>query len=259
MGIYVTGDTHSKVERLASWSFYEQKEFSGNKEDNYVIILGDFGLIWSKEESRYEKYWLEWLEEKPFTTLFIDGNHENFDQLYTYPVKEWHGGKVHEIRPNILHLMRGQVFNIEEKTFFCMGGASSHDINDGILDPDDYPSKEAFKKVANKWDKEWKMFRIKGISWWEQELPNNEEYIEGYKNLEKVGNKVDYILSHSPSSTEQVLLGGNGLYEKDRLTDYLDDIKSKAEYKRHYFGHMHINKAINEKDICLYEQIIRIN
>ena len=31
--------------------------------------------------------------------------------------------------------MRGQVFEIEGKTFFTMGGAASHDIQDGILDP----------------------------------------------------------------------------------------------------------------------------
>lgn len=30
--------------------------------------------------------------------------------------KEWHGGKVHELRPHVLHLMRGQVFEIDGKT-----------------------------------------------------------------------------------------------------------------------------------------------
>ena len=33
--------------------------------------------------------------------------------------------------------MRGQVYDIQGKTFFTMGGASSHDIQDGILEPDD--------------------------------------------------------------------------------------------------------------------------
>lgn len=75
------------------------------------------------------------MEDKSFTTVFVDGNHENFDRLYSYPVKEWNGGKVHEIRPSVLHLMRGEVFTIEDKKFFAFGGASSHDIKDGILDP----------------------------------------------------------------------------------------------------------------------------
>ena len=33
-------------------------------------------------------------------------------------MKEWHGGKVHEIRPHVLHLMRGQVFEIEDRNIF---------------------------------------------------------------------------------------------------------------------------------------------
>lgn len=65
--------------------------------------------------------------------MFVDGNHENFDKLYQYPEKDWHGGRVHEIRPNVLHLMRGHVFDIQGHSFFCMGGAMSHDIDNGVV------------------------------------------------------------------------------------------------------------------------------
>ena len=41
------------------------------------------------------------------------------------------------IRPSVLHLMRGQLYDICGKRIFTMGGASSHDIRDGILEPDD--------------------------------------------------------------------------------------------------------------------------
>ncbi len=101
--------------------------------DDYVIICGDFGGIWSSDQEDTEK--LDWLEDRPFTTLFVDGDHENFDLLNALPVQEWHGGKVHCVRPHVLHLMRGQVFDIGSRTFFTMGGAASHDIQDGILDP----------------------------------------------------------------------------------------------------------------------------
>lgn len=255
--IYITGDIHGKPERLGTHSFYEQKEMT-NQDENFVIILGDFGLVWNKEESREEKYWLNWLEDKPFTTLFIDGNHENFDRLYSYPVKEWNGGLVHEIRPHVLHLMRGQVFTIEDHTFFTFGGASSHDIQDGILDPNDYDSYDDFRKVWKQWYNKGKMFRIKGISWWEQELPTKEEMQRGIDNLKRYDNKVDFILTHSPSTSQLYLLGGKGLYEPDVLTNYLEEVRVKTDYKKHLMGHMHINKAINDKDLVLYEQIIRI-
>ena len=56
--------------------------------------------------------------------------------LDEYPVEQWHGGNVHKIRPHVIHLMRGQVFELQGRTFFTMGGAQSHDIADGILDMD---------------------------------------------------------------------------------------------------------------------------
>lgn len=256
MAIWCTGDIHGNPVRLSTDSFYEQKEMN-NQDENFVIILGDFGLIWNRnEESSQEKYWLDWLEDKPFTTLFIDGNHENHERLATYPVKEWSGGLVHEIRPHVLHLMRGQVFTIEDKKFFTFGGASSHDIQDGILNIDD---PDINKKIQQMQFEGKYMYRIKGLSWWPQELPTEEEMQTGLYNLAKHNNKVDFILSHSPSTSELYLMGGKGLYEADVLTNYLEEIKVTTEYKRHIFGHMHINKAINDKDICLYEQIIRIN
>ena len=106
--IWVTGDTHGDwIHRVNMDSFPEQREMS---KDDYVIILGDFG-IW--RDSPQQRWYLNWLEERNFTTLFIDGNHENYDILDSYPVEEWHGGKVHFIKPSIIHLMRGQVFDID--------------------------------------------------------------------------------------------------------------------------------------------------
>ena len=255
MACYITGDIHGHPIRFSTDNFYEQKEFSGNQNDNTVIICGDFGLIWNKDgESKEEKYWLDYLENKNFTLCFCDGNHENFTRLYEYPVKEWHGGKVHEIRPHVLHLMRGEIFEIENKKFFAFGGASSHDISDGILDYAD----EDWRDKAKALDKQGKyMYRVKGLSWWEQELPSEEEMQNGINNLEKYNWKVDYIISHTPPASVIALLG-HGLYEQDISTKYLEDIRSKTEFKRHFMGHFHINRQLNDRDILLYEQIIRI-
>lgn len=248
--IYLTGDIHGNPSRLNGASFPEQRKMT---KDDYVIILGDFGLVWDwAGESAREKYWLDWLEGKPFTTLFIDGNHECMDRLYSYPVKEWNGGKVHEIRPSVLHLMRGEVFNLQGLKFFAFGGASSHDIKDGILDP--IEDKDKIKE----WSKDYyKLFRINKRSWWKEELPSDEEMDNGIKNLEKNNYKIDFILTHSPSASITALLG-QGFYKQDYLTEYLEEIRVKTDYKKWFMGHMHINKAVNDKDLLLYEQIIRI-
>ena len=77
--ICVTGDTHGEFERLGS------KHFPGGPGD-YLIICGDFGGVW--DTSHQEQYWRKWLSQKPFTTLFIDGNHANYDRLSVYSVTE---------------------------------------------------------------------------------------------------------------------------------------------------------------------------
>lgn len=124
--IYATGDTHGNFQRFKPEFFSEQADMTRS---DHVIICGDFGGVW--DGSQKEEQTLDWLERLPFTTLFVDGNHENFDRLAEYPVEEWQGGNVHFIRPHVIHLMRGQVFEIDGYTFFIMGGAQSHDIADG--------------------------------------------------------------------------------------------------------------------------------
>lgn len=249
--IFVTGDTHGKFSKFNTKNFPEQKEMT--KED-YVIVCGDFGGVFDFEkESREETWNMNWLEEKPFTTLFVDGNHENFDRLYQYPVEEWMGGKVHKIRPSVMHLMRGQVFTLEGKKFFTFGGASSHDISDGILEMDD-PN---FLQKRKWMDKTYQRYRINHFSWWAQEQPSVEEKEEGLKNLLLHNNEVDYIITHCCTTSTQTLLRG-GDYKADPLTDYLEKIRYTAKFKKWFFGHYHDDKYLNVEEILLYDKIMRV-
>lgn len=245
--IYITGDTHSDFSRFEEDKFPIQTEMSKN---DYVIICGDFGGIWTfEEESSREKYWLDWLSQRNFTTLFVDGNHENYTRLYNdYPVEEWHGGKVHKIRESVIHLMSGEIFNIDNKKFFTFGGARSHDIRDGILNIDEYEKIYEYQKRGA-------YFRIRDYSWWDLELPTDGKMKNGINNLEKVNYKVDYIITHCCPTSVQAILSG-GTYKKDYLTDYLQKISEKCEFKKWYFGHYHNNRQIDSKYILLYEDIV---
>lgn len=250
--IYITGDCHRNFERFNASIFPEQEEMT---KDDYVIICGDFGGVWSKDtESKEETMILDWLDCKHFTTLFVDGNHENFDRLYDYPQEEWHGGKIHRIRPSVIHLMRGQIFALDGKKIFTFGGASSHDIAGGILEPDD-PN---FRKKKRELDRDWLPYRINHLSWWKQELPSDEEMEEGRRNLALHGNEVDYIVSHCCASSTQALIS-DGMYKPDILTAYLEEVRQTVKYKKWFFGHYHDNKNVNTEEILLYEQIIRIS
>lgn len=254
--VYVTGDCHADFSRFSTKIFTEQKEMT--KED-CVIICGDFGGIWYNDDgttfSKEEKYWLDWLEGKPFTTLFVDGNHENHKRLNAWEVSDWHGGKVHKIRPSVIHLMRGEVYNIEGLKFFAFGGASSHDISDGIIEMDE---EGEWRKKDKQWAREGKMYRVKDLSWWEEELPTDEEMQNGLSNLKRVNNQVDFIITHTPYASIIATLGW-GLYKQDRLTKYLQQIKETTSYKKWFCGHMHVNEQCEDDTLILYEQIIRIH
>ena len=243
--IYITGDTHSDFSRFTEENFLIQSEMT---KDDYIIICGDFGGVWTfEEDSRREKEALDWLNNKSFTTLFVDGNHENYTRLYNYPIEEWKGGKVHKIRDSVLHLMRGEIFDIDNKRIFAFGGARSHDIQDGILNLDEEEKIYEYRKRGA-------YFRIRDFLWWDLELPTNQEMENGIENLEKINYKVDYIISHCCPTSIQALI--NSTYKRDILTDYLQQISEKCTFKRWYFGHYHDYKQVTSQFTLLYENIV---
>ena len=229
--IFVTGDCHQDYRRFNMMNFPEQKEMT--KKD-CVIICGDFGGVWNKDkESKEEKHLLYGLESKSFTTLFIDGN---------------------KIRPSVIHLMRGQVFEIDGKLIFTFGGARSHDIDGGILELDD----PDYKKKKKELDKRGRLYRTNHLSWWKQEIASEEEMEEGRRNLAAHNNTVDFIVTHCCASSTQILLGGS-MYKSDIETAYLEEIRQNIKFKKWFFGHYHDNRNVNAEEILLYEQIIQIS
>ena len=250
--LYLTGDIHQDLNRFTIENFPEQKEMAGSQEENFLCITGDFGLIWNEDrESQYEKMQLDWLESRPFTTLFVDGNHENFDRLYSneYPIKEWGGGKAQFIRPHVIHLLRGEVYSILGKKVFTFGGASSHDIKDGILEADD--------ETIYMWTKTMREFRINHISWWKEERASQEEMTHGIQTLKKHNNQVDFIVTHClPQEIASLISCGD--YKSDTMTQYLQTIATNTNFKQWYCGHYHIDDRIYCQYNILYNDIIRV-
>ena len=168
MAVFLTGDTHGELD-MGKVDQFAVGEGASLTRDDYLIILGDFGLLWSDPPSEKEISRLDWLEECPWTTLVVDGNHENFDLLDALPEEEWAGGHVQRIRPHVLHLMRGETYRFGGHSFFVVGGA--HSI-----------------------DKQW---RTPHRSWWPQEVPDDDERRYIAARAAEVG-EVDYVLSHCP-------------------------------------------------------------
>lgn len=244
--VFVTGDTHADFHRFNSIRFPMQKELT--KED-VVIICGDFGGIWSTDEcDRSEKYWLDWLEKKSFTICFCDGNHENFDRLNNFPIVNKFGAPMHQIRPSIFHMIRGNVYNIQDHTFFAFGGAHSHDITHGVLEKDDPRIKD--------WKHDrYKLYRINHVSWWKEEAPSLDEKEYAFQQMGKIDHKVDFIITHTPPTEVLFQMG----YRSDDISNFLQTFVNNTKYKKWFCGHMHDDRYF---PICntylLYEDIIRI-
>ena len=250
MSIFVTGDIHAEIyPRFSNASFPAQRELT---KDDIVIVAGDFGIPWT-DGGAADAYALRELEKRPFTTCFVDGNHENYDLLEQYPEQTWHGGRVHRINDSVIHLMRGQVFDIDDTTIFAFGGAASHDVEDGILDaydPDLKDKARALRK-AGKY-----RYRINHLSWWEREMPDQSEYDEGMANLERHGFDVDYVITHCPPTT---VLRQMGFDDPDDMARYFQDIKDCTRFRTWYFGHLHEDCALPwERTVALYNNIVQI-
>jgi predicted phosphodiesterase len=229
--IFVTGDIHRHLDinKLNIDKFPQQKVMTKN---DFLIVAGDFGIGW--DNSKEDLYWRKWLHNKSFSTLFVDGNHENFDFLDSLEVHQWNGGKVHFINDSIIHLMRGQVYSINGIKIFTFGGAESTD----------------------------KFNRTPGISWWERELPSFSEYNEGLDNLEKHSWQVDYIVTHDCSERTFEKMGYNRIgienYTK-QPTNFFEVLEEKVSFKHWYFGHYHDDKQLDEFHTVLYDKIIEIS
>jgi DNA repair exonuclease SbcCD nuclease subunit len=233
--IYITGDTHGEFSRFSSSRFTQGRELTKN---DYLIILGDYGGFWNNKQSDAEKYWQEWIGRKPWTTLFLDGNHENFSILDSFPTEKRFGGIVgvtHKTFP-IYHLKRGEVYTIDNKKIFVFGGGYSIDI----------------------------LRRTPNISWWEREMPNYKEYQNGLDNLKIHDNKVDYIMTHTCSNVdfEKIKIKYNMIEKISEpelpLRNYFDEIRKNVSYEKWYCGHFHVEDNTNDKINFLYESIVKI-
>lgn len=223
--IYITGDTHGDPARFIKGNMPGEPEWTA---DDYLIVCGDFGFVFTDSEE--ENQFLDFLSRKPYTICFCDGNHENFPRIYKYREQAWHGGRVHKIRENILHLMRGYVFDIDGEKIFAMGGAYSID----------------------------KFMRKEGVSWWKEELPTNTEYREAVKSLEECGKTVDYIVTHT-APREIIRRMGKFPDEHDmELTGFLEWVMYEVKFKQWFFGHWHFDREINGNFRALWFDVIGV-
>lgn len=228
MSILVTGDTHGTdtIRKLANQNV--RRACDGGY-PTYVIIAGDFGLIWSTDPNdREEQHWLSWLESKPWETIVIPGNHENYDRILALPQENPLGDAMFRVNSKVWIARHGCIYTIEGWRIFTFGGARSVD----------------------------RAYRHEGTSWWSGEIPTREDFDRAQGVLAANRGAVDFVVSHTapteaidglfphgvPSPFDNTL--GMNLKLDDPVVQYLDELKGLLEpgsIKGWYFGHFHRN------------------
>ncbi|SEB74148.1 Calcineurin-like phosphoesterase superfamily domain-containing protein [Paramicrobacterium humi] len=151
------GDVHADLNHvLAATGMLNHKGIK------LVVQLGDFGFVWNGpgREATLDRL-DQFLHSRAQTLLFLDGNHEDFDLLESFPISS---DGVRWIRDYIGHLPRGyRTRLISGHSLAVLGGANSIDVG----------------------------YRQRGSSWWEQEQITDED------DLARLGTQhADVLLSH---------------------------------------------------------------
>lgn len=217
--IILMGDIHGDLSRLANFKLPE-----ATKKD-LLIILGDFSCIWDKLTADRN---LTIISQLPFTVAFVDGNHENFKLIKEKEeIIEWNGGQIGRLPGGTIHLLRGEIYNLNNKRVGVCGGANSIDL----------------------WH------RVEGISWWADEEIASTDIGNFMKNLGD-NNHIDIMLSHDcPAAlTPQIAVfsrvNGVNISNSQRKLQIINEMVNIDKW---YFGHWHMDIPLNDKFTCLYK------
>lgn len=238
--IYIFGDTHGthEIDKIFLVDEYEK--------DDFIIVCGDFGVLWKDEISPAESHIMNEISKLPCTLLFVDGNHENFNRLKKLKSVQKFGGVAGEyIKDKCYHLRRGEIYTLAGKNTFVMGGALSID----------------------------KRFRTPNLSWWADEAISDDELMRGVSNLKAFEKDIDLVITHTcPQSFFSPMRNFIDIEHKihdensAKLEKLLNALVDKKQSPQWFFGHWHADFDFefkrDESTIkahCLYDEMFDLN
>ena len=206
--LFVTGDIHGglDIDKLTSKNF----KCSDLTKDDILVILGDVGLTWCN--GPIEKYYLDWLDKKPWTTFCVLGNHENYDLIAKLPTTTFGGEEVYQADNSIFYAKTGRIYTLCGQKCLVVNGADSTDV---FIDG--------------------KRYRKEGVSWWPQERITKSDVTKALVSLKQCGGTVDYVFTHTGGSAVSGFLGFNPTPSDTNL----DTILERVIYKDRFCGHYH--------------------
>ena len=213
--IYVTGDIHGDYDALNARQLRQIKR--GDK----LIVTGDFGFIWDNSKTELKNFVR--LTRKKFDILFVEGAHENFELLKQYGEVDLYCGKGYKLAHNIYCLKRGEVYRIDGKTVFALGGG----LDPYAQDLGESPS-----------------------------MPTDEELKYAVESIQSHRRRVDLIVTHEAPASVKKLIDKNASIND--LNIFLDTVMHNTAYGKWYFGSLHEDRRVSDQLICVFEEIHRV-
>lgn len=223
--ILITGDKHGTFSPLFGLAGHHELHDS-----DLLIITGDAGYVWDEDYLCR----VETLQQIfPGTIAFVDGNHENHTLLNRFAVRQWNGGRVHQVGQRVYHLMRGEIYSICGRNLFTFGGARSTDQEQ----------------------------REEGKSWWREEEPSPVELAYGQARLLEHLDKIHYVITHeTPLSARASITRQKPIPEDYSLPAVFEAwyqaVSHAPNFQKWYFGHMHEDRDITPQLRAIHNHIL---
>ena len=211
--IYVTGDIHGDYDSLM------ERELNRLKKGDKLIVTGDFGFIW--DNSNKEKSNLKKLSKKKYDILFVEGAHENFSSLREFPQVDLYQSKAYRIDHNIFCLKRGEIYVIEGKSVFTLGG--------GLPPYEDEPTENP------------------------PSIPTDDELKYAVDNIQNHQRRVDLIITHEAPASIKRMVDRNATVND--LNIFLDTVMKNTRYGKWFFGALHRDRKVSDNLICVFEEV----
>jgi len=237
MTVWLTGDTHNAAYNRTRLGLAHDMSKLGSHRwpigktltaQDVLIICGDtFGV-----DPLNERYWLDWLSNRPWTTLFVEGNHDNHAVLAGLPSVDRFGGQVGQLADHVFHLRRGHVYVVDGLKVLAFGGARSVDKDQ----------------------------RFHGQNWWPEEEPTQREVYDAFDRLAEHGNQVDFVVTHAAPGSQlaQVDIQEHADAKlRDSTCDALQTFWDELTFRHWYCGHYHIDQDLDQISF-LYQRVLQV-
>lgn len=203
--VLFAGDWHAN----RMWAT-ESIEIAHAKGATAIVHVGDFGL-YPQQVERFLKPVHQKLTQLGMKLYFVDGNHENFEYLYSFPIQ---GDGFRKITNTIYHIPRGHVWEWQGKRLLGLGGAHSID----------------------------KQIKILMNSWFVEEKITESDVDKAIKN--GAGN-IDIMVSHDTPVGVNIPLSSMAISEIDLYESYdnrklLGEAVKAIQPKKLIHGHYHV-------------------